>query len=188
MLLQRLRSRGPTIEHPALRTAAWLFGALLWPVGCAADSFSVREALDDTKLYFTAPLRWDSQDWLYREGTRGMLVKPTSALPSRPKRALSEEERSPVARPEVNECVAFQVGRKGRQGPAEDFPRNGSVVKELLLTVLSGSRIAGWAGCLEEEKTFNAPVEDHVNHAYQSKIAAAPIARPQATAETAEPA
>src|SRR5712671_1204856 len=31
----------------------------------AADSFSVGEALNDTKLYFTAPLRWDSEDWLY---------------------------------------------------------------------------------------------------------------------------
>ena len=65
MLLQRIRSRGPTIEHSALRTAALLFGALLWPIGCVADSFSVSEALDDAKLYFTAPLRWDSQDWLY---------------------------------------------------------------------------------------------------------------------------
>src|SRR5260221_7128257 len=45
--------------------AALLFGALFWPIGCAADSFSVGEALNDTKLYFTAPLRWDSEDWLY---------------------------------------------------------------------------------------------------------------------------
>ncbi len=45
--------------------AALLSGALFWPIGCAADSYSVSEALNDTKLYFTAPLRWDSQDWLY---------------------------------------------------------------------------------------------------------------------------
>ena len=31
---------------------------------CSADSFTVHEALEDTKLYFTAPARWDGQDWL----------------------------------------------------------------------------------------------------------------------------
>ncbi len=34
----------------------------------AADSFSVGTALEDTKLYFTAPLRWDAEDWLYFGG------------------------------------------------------------------------------------------------------------------------
>jgi len=34
----------------------------------AADSFSVGTALEDTKLYFTAPLRWDVEDWLYFGG------------------------------------------------------------------------------------------------------------------------
>src|SRR5258708_8093160 len=58
-------SRGPGIKHSALRMAALLFGALFWPIGCAADSFSVGEAVNDTKLYFTARLRWDSEDWLY---------------------------------------------------------------------------------------------------------------------------
>src|SRR5258708_12996550 len=58
-------SRGPGIKHSALRMAALLSGALFWPIGCAADSFSVGEALNDTKLYFTAQLRWNSEDWLY---------------------------------------------------------------------------------------------------------------------------
>jgi len=31
---------------------------------CAASETS-KEALEDIKLYFTAPLRWDSRDWLY---------------------------------------------------------------------------------------------------------------------------
>jgi membrane-associated phospholipid phosphatase len=30
----------------------------------ADDSFSVKTALEDTKLYFTAPLRWDGEDWM----------------------------------------------------------------------------------------------------------------------------
>jgi membrane-associated phospholipid phosphatase len=42
-----------------------LLGLLFWPVCGMADSFSLGEALNDAKLYYTAPLRWDSQDWLY---------------------------------------------------------------------------------------------------------------------------
>jgi len=51
-------------------------GALLWiaigllpPPADAADSFTFSTALEDTKLYFTAPLRWDADDWLYFGGT-----------------------------------------------------------------------------------------------------------------------
>jgi hypothetical protein len=35
----------------------------------AADSFSVGEAVEDIKLYFTAPLRWDAEDWMYFGGS-----------------------------------------------------------------------------------------------------------------------
>jgi membrane-associated phospholipid phosphatase len=30
----------------------------------AEDAFSARSAFEDTKLYFTAPLRWDQEDWI----------------------------------------------------------------------------------------------------------------------------
>jgi membrane-associated phospholipid phosphatase len=36
-------------------------------VGRAADSVA-GTAIEDTKLYFTAPLRWDAEDWLYFGG------------------------------------------------------------------------------------------------------------------------
>jgi membrane-associated phospholipid phosphatase len=37
----------------------------LLPIRARADeSFSVKNALEDTKLYFTAPLRWDEEDWI----------------------------------------------------------------------------------------------------------------------------
>ena len=55
----------PKCFHATRQTAVLLFGMLFWPVSCLADSFSLADALEDTKLYFTAPLRWDSQDWLY---------------------------------------------------------------------------------------------------------------------------
>src|SRR5215471_21617724 len=35
---------------------------------CRADDLSGR-ALNDIKLYFTAPARWDQSDWLYLGGT-----------------------------------------------------------------------------------------------------------------------
>jgi membrane-associated phospholipid phosphatase len=34
----------------------------------AADALSLSAALQDAKLYFTAPLRWDEDDWLYFGG------------------------------------------------------------------------------------------------------------------------
>jgi hypothetical protein len=36
---------------------------------CAAGQSMSRSLLEDTKLYFTAPLRWDEQDWLYFGGS-----------------------------------------------------------------------------------------------------------------------
>src|ERR1700761_9010162 len=43
-----------------------LFGSLP-AVGSCADSL-LDTTLEDTKLYFTAPVRWDSEDWLYFGG------------------------------------------------------------------------------------------------------------------------
>jgi hypothetical protein len=39
------------------------------PETCVAQAVQPREALEDAKLYFTAPLRWDGRDWLEFGGT-----------------------------------------------------------------------------------------------------------------------
>jgi membrane-associated phospholipid phosphatase len=39
------------------------------PQRCGAQAVEPREALEDAKLYFTAPLRWDARDWLAFGGT-----------------------------------------------------------------------------------------------------------------------
>jgi membrane-associated phospholipid phosphatase len=65
VLLKRLKPSGHLVEYAMRRAAGLLFGMLFWPGSSMADSFSIGDALEDTKLYFTAPLRWDSQDWLY---------------------------------------------------------------------------------------------------------------------------
>jgi len=36
---------------------------------CTADTSSARGVIEDTKLYFTAPLRWDDRDWLQFGGS-----------------------------------------------------------------------------------------------------------------------
>jgi len=46
---------------------AWVLVAVFPSVGRSADSL-IETTLEDTKLYFTAPLRWDEQDWLYFGG------------------------------------------------------------------------------------------------------------------------
>jgi len=35
---------------------------------CLAEDLTARDVLEDAKLYFTAPLRWDTKDWLYFGG------------------------------------------------------------------------------------------------------------------------
>jgi membrane-associated phospholipid phosphatase len=53
--------------------AVALLGVLLagvaTPMRCDAQAVQPREALEDAKLYFTAPLRWDTHDWLEFGGT-----------------------------------------------------------------------------------------------------------------------
>jgi len=44
-----------------------------WPLNliatrCHAEDLTLSTALEDTKLYFTAPLRWDAEEWLYFGG------------------------------------------------------------------------------------------------------------------------
>jgi hypothetical protein len=64
--------------------SAWMKWAMLgWAVvafspivGHCADSL-LDTTLEDTKLYFTAPLRWDQEDWLYFGGALAQLAPPT---------------------------------------------------------------------------------------------------------------
>jgi hypothetical protein len=51
----------------ALVLGAWVAIGLIPAHSQAADSF-IGTTLEDTKLYFTAPLRWDEEDWLYFGG------------------------------------------------------------------------------------------------------------------------
>jgi membrane-associated phospholipid phosphatase len=58
------------LQH--MRLACCIFLCCSGPAQSAlageTPSFSLETALEDTKLYFTAPLRWDEQDWLYFGG------------------------------------------------------------------------------------------------------------------------
>jgi PAP2 superfamily len=48
--------------------------ALLAATGsCHAEDFGPHDVLDDAKLYFTAPIRWDSRDWLYFGGALAVI-------------------------------------------------------------------------------------------------------------------
>jgi len=42
--------------------------ALLITQSCRAEDFTAKDVLEDAKLYFTAPMRWDVNDWLYFGG------------------------------------------------------------------------------------------------------------------------
>jgi membrane-associated phospholipid phosphatase len=48
-----------------LSMSTYIAIGLLLPRGGYADSFTLQTALNDTTAYFTAPVRWDGEDWLY---------------------------------------------------------------------------------------------------------------------------
>ena len=58
----------PACGPLGLRWALLIAGIWL-STPCAAEQLNGHALLEDTKLYFTAPLRWDERDWLYFGGT-----------------------------------------------------------------------------------------------------------------------
>lgn len=53
------------IRPPPRLAAALLATAVFASASCHAGELDARAALEDAKLYITAPLRWDMQDWSY---------------------------------------------------------------------------------------------------------------------------
>jgi hypothetical protein len=56
-------------RRPWRLTCGLVVLSVLLSVPCSAAQSISRRLLEDTKLYFTAPLRWDGEDWLYFGGT-----------------------------------------------------------------------------------------------------------------------
>jgi membrane-associated phospholipid phosphatase len=58
------------VVRSTLRATAWAWLACsLIPFTARADSSVVSDTLEDVKLYFTAPIRWDEYDWLAFAGS-----------------------------------------------------------------------------------------------------------------------
>ena len=71
-MIQTLSHERPRLPTPFTRAVCLLAAAQIACMGlsatCAARAVQPREALEDAKLYFTAPLRWDQHDWLEFSG------------------------------------------------------------------------------------------------------------------------
>jgi len=69
------RFRGVRRTRKASAAAAGLlmFAGIAPAVNFAADSGGIGSALQDAKLYVTAPLRWDGEDWLAFAGTLALV-------------------------------------------------------------------------------------------------------------------
>jgi membrane-associated phospholipid phosphatase len=52
-----------------MKVVRWALLSMCWTLQCQAEDLSLHGAWQDTKLYFTAPLRWDGEDWLLFGGT-----------------------------------------------------------------------------------------------------------------------
>ena len=64
----------PLIRAKKLFVAVALLLVHLSPAQAAENSTMMGDVLEDTKLYFTAPLRWDSRDWTLFAGTLGAIA------------------------------------------------------------------------------------------------------------------
>ncbi len=65
------------MKHSGWRVGAMLSCAALLaghPNPSRADDFTLGDVLDDGKAYFTAPLRWDGEDWLFFGGSIGAIA------------------------------------------------------------------------------------------------------------------
>jgi membrane-associated phospholipid phosphatase len=66
--------RVPATVGTSMRAAVFLLviasgiASLAMPRAAHAEDFTTRDALEDAKLYFTAPVRWDAKDWLFFGG------------------------------------------------------------------------------------------------------------------------
>jgi membrane-associated phospholipid phosphatase len=71
-VLDRERSAASRIARLRIRVALCVIasglGAAAATSTCQAEDLTARDVLDDAKLYFTAPIRWDTKDWLYFGG------------------------------------------------------------------------------------------------------------------------
>jgi membrane-associated phospholipid phosphatase len=65
----------PKVVSPACVCLVLLIGNIATPTYAADDNTSlVRRTLEDTRLYVTAPLRWDATDWSYVGGAVAMVA------------------------------------------------------------------------------------------------------------------
>jgi hypothetical protein len=67
-LMRNLR-HGRTIKTTRMKCALLGWAVIgIFPVADHAADSLLDTTLEDTKLYFTSPLRWDEKDWLYFGG------------------------------------------------------------------------------------------------------------------------
>jgi len=60
---------GKTVKTARMKWVTWGWAVLATiPMGGRAADSLLDTTLEDTKLYFTSPLRWDEEDWLYFGG------------------------------------------------------------------------------------------------------------------------
>lgn len=64
-----------SLRLAAIPRAIWIavvsvqLACLSAPMACHAEDFTASDVIEDAKLYFTAPLRWGTDDWLFFGGT-----------------------------------------------------------------------------------------------------------------------
>jgi membrane-associated phospholipid phosphatase len=163
------------VEYAAIRTAAFLVGVLLWPITVSAESFSIGDVLEDSKLYFTAPLRWDGQDWLYF-GAALTAIGAAHEFDSRvrthfvnPKDPLNGEDKNSLR--DALPAVALIVGTgfyAGAIGDRDGYRETGSLLEAGVFSATTAEVLTLAAGRERPDATTSPNVWRHGGDAFPS--------------------
>ena len=175
MLLKRIKPWGRHFENSASRALLLLLGFLFWPVGSLAGSFSIGDFLEDSKLYVTAPLRWDSQDWLYF-GAALAAVGAAHEFDSRvrtrfadPKQPLTGQDKNSAR--DALPAVALIVGTglyAGMIGDQDGYRETGSLLEAGIFSVASSEVLTLAAGRQRPDATVSPNMWRHGGDSFPS--------------------
>ncbi|MEP7245765.1 MAG: phosphatase PAP2 family protein [Gammaproteobacteria bacterium] len=136
---------------------------------CNADQLDGRALLTDAKLYFTAPVRWDSRDWMFVAGTALAIgaaheyddnVRAHFAGGSQAAPAGKDPKSTRDAVPALA-IVGLTLGMSAILGDAAGYRETGSMLEAAAFTAVSSTILKLAAGRVRPNET--AKVDDWRN-------------------------
>jgi len=156
-------SKKPKATKATLAAFLCMASALSSAPAGAADSFTFSTALEDTKLYFTAPMRWDEEDWMYFGGSLAAIgaahefdervrahfaTGSYAILDGRDRNSL--RDAVPAAA-----LIAGTWAYAGYLGDSDGYREGWSLIEAGVLSTASGEILGFAAGCERPDATMS---------------------------------